>query len=515
MKQQETQSNALETANGRAESGKNLNELESTRRSDSAERANKWAVLAIVAVGVFMATLDSSIVNISLPTIAHYFGVPLNGAVEWVTIAYLVAVAGTLLTIGRLADMIGRKPIWVAGLVIFTLGSAICGAASSLGMLIAARAFQGLGGALLMSISPVMLTSAFPARERGRALGLNAVVVALGVSAGPTLGGIITDHLTWRWIFFVNVPIGIVGIIASMRVLTERMHRGRGRFDPLGAVLLAVGLVALTLGLSFGQEWGWSSPLLIATLVCGGIALVALVVAERRVPDPIIDLELLHNRVFLSANASLVLSFLALFAVSFMLPFYLEELRGFPTAEAGLLLTPLPLTIAVLAPFSGALADRIGTRWLAAGGLALACLGLLLISQLDAHSSVWDIVWRLIVIGAGQAMFQSPNNSALLGAVPRSRQGSASGFLATGRVVGQSLSVALAGAIFAGLGGAAAGGILALQGNSQKLSVEQLSALQQTFAHAFHITFITCAAIAFVGVFTSLVRGKENKSQPA
>src|SRR6266446_5751272 len=184
------------------------------------ERANKWAVLAIVAVGVFMATLDSSIVNISLPTIAHYFGVPLNGAVEWVTIAYLVAVAGTLLTIGRLADMIGRKPIWVIGLVIFTLGSAICGVASSLGMLIAARAFQGLGGALLMSISPVMLTSAFPARERGRALGLNAVVVALGVSAGPTLGGIITDHLTWRWIFFVNVPIGIIGVIASIRVLT-------------------------------------------------------------------------------------------------------------------------------------------------------------------------------------------------------------------------------------------------------------------------------------------------------
>src|SRR6266700_2293647 len=419
MKQQETQSNALQTANGRAESGIDQNELGSTPRSDSAERANKWAVLAIVAVGVFMATLDSSIVNISRPTIAHYFGVPLNGAVEWVTIAYLVAVAGTLLTIGRLADMIGRKPIWVIGLVIFTLGSAICGVASSLGMLIAARAFQGLGGALLMSISPVMLTSAFPARERGRALGLNPVVIAL----------------------------------------------------------------------------------------------VALVVVERRVPDPIIDLELLHNRVFLSANVSLVLSFLALFAVSFMLPFYLEELRGFPTAEAGLLLTPLPLTIAVLAPFSGALADRIGTRWLAAGGLALACLGLLLISQLDAHSSVWDIVWRLIVIGAGQAMFQSPNNSALLGAVPRSRQGSASGFLATGRVVGQSLSVALAGAIFVGLGGAAAGGILGLQGNSQKLSVEQLSSLQQTFAHAFHITFITCAAIAFIGVFTSLVRGKENKSQ--
>src|SRR5215469_1976154 len=172
-------------------------------------------------------------------------------------------------------------------------------------------------------------------------------------------------------------------------------------------------------------------------------------------------------------------------------------------------------SLPMLASFSGALADRIGTRWLAAGGLAMACLGLLLISQLDAHSSVWDIVWRLIVIGAGQAMFQSPNNSALLGAVPRSRQGSASGFLATGRVVGQSLSVALAGAIFVWFGGAAAGGILALRGSHHDLSASQVNLLQQTFAHAFHITFITCAAIALVGVFTSLVRGKENKPQAA
>src|SRR5712691_967126 len=242
MKQQETQSNALQTANGRAESGIDQNELGSTPRSDSAERANKWAVLAIVAVGVFMATLDSSIVNISLPTIAHYFGVPLSGAVEWVIIAYLVVIAGVLLTIGRLADMLGRKPIWAAGLIIFTAGSAICGAAPSLGLLIAARALQGLGGALIMAISPAMLTSAFSAHERGKALGMNAVVVALGVSAGPTLGGIITTYLSWRWIFYVNVPIGIVGVIATLLVLTERLHRrGQSRFDPLGAILLAIG----------------------------------------------------------------------------------------------------------------------------------------------------------------------------------------------------------------------------------------------------------------------------------
>jgi len=481
-------------------------------KDDGQEHANKWAVLAILAVGIFMATLDTSIVNISLPTIAHYFGVPLNGAIEWVIIAYLVVIAGVLLTTGRLADMIGRKPIWIAGLIIFTVGSVICGASVSLGMLIAARALQGLGGAFIMAVSPAILTNAFPANERGRALGMNAVIVALGVSVGPTLGGLITEHFTWRWIFFVNVPFGIIGVIATLRVLTERLRRNPGRFDPMGAVLLGIGLVALTLGLSFGQEWGWNSPLLIGTLVVSVLAIVTLVIVETRVPNPIIDFSLLKRRVFLSANVSLILSFLALFAVSFMLPFYLEELRGFSTAEAGLLLTPLPLTIAVIAPFSGALADRIGTRWLAAGGLTVACIGLILISQLNAHSQVWDIVWRLIVTGAGQAMFQSPNNSALMGAAPRNQQGTASGFLATGRVVGQSISVALAGAIFAAFGGATAGLLLSSNQSSQSLSPEQVIHLQQTFTNGFQAAFIVCACVAAIGVLTSLVRGKEQVS---
>ena len=279
------------------------------------------------------------------------------------------------------------------------------------------------------------------------------------------------------------------------------MRRGKVQFDPLGALLLAIGLATLTLGLSFGQEWGWSSPLIIGLLVVSAIALVALYLVEKRVPNPVINLSLLRNRVFLSANLSLILSFLALFAVSFMLPFYLEELHGFSTEQAGLLLTPLPLTIAIFAPVSGALADRFGTRWLAAGGL-----GLVLISQLNAHSSVWDIIWRLVVTGLGQAMFQSPNNSALLGSAPKAQQGSASGFLATGRVVGQSLSVALAGAIFSSLGGAAAGAALASRHN---LPAAQVSALQQTFVNSFHVTFIVCAAIAGIGIFASLVRGKE------
>lgn len=475
---------------------------------DDGERAGKWAVLSIVAIGVFMGTLDSSIVNISLPAIARDFHVPLNGAIEWVVIAYLVANAALLLTAGRITDMFGRKAIWIIGLVIFTGGSALCGAAPSLGLLIAFRTLQGIGGALLFATSPAMLTTAFPARERGRALGLNAVIVALGVSVGPPLGGFITALLSWRWIFYVNVPIGIIGIVLSLRVLTERLHRNPGRSDPLGALLLAVGLASLTAGLSFGQELGWNSLMLIGLLVIAVVTIVALPFVENRVANPIIELPLLRNRVFLSANMSLVLNFLALFAVSFIMPFYLEELRKFPIGLAGLLLTPLPLTIALIAPLSGSLADRIGTRWLAASGLLIACIGLVLLGSLNAQSSIFDIVWRLVFTGVGQAIFQSPNNSALLGSAPLEQRGSASGFLATGRVMGQSVSVALAGAIFVGLGGAAAG--LAL---TMHPSGPQVAALQQTFANSLHGVFIVCAAIAAIGVFTSLVRGKEERGK--
>jgi len=446
--------------------------------------SNKWVTFLIVAMGVFMSTLDASIVNISLPTIARYFGVALGGPIEWVIIAYLVVIAAVLLTIGRLSDVVGRKPIWAAGLVVFTVGSALCGAAPSLPLLIAFRVAQGLGAALLFAVSPAIVTGAFPPNERGRALGANAVVVALGTSAGPTIGGVLTEHFTWRWIFYVNVPLGVIGFLATLFLLKEKRARKDVRFDPLGALLLAVGFAALTLGLSFGQEWGWASPLLIGTLALAVVALGLLIVVERRVESPILDLTLLRSRVFVSANISLILNFLALFAVSFLLPFYFEQLRHFSTQEAGLLLTPLPLTI--------------------------ACVGLVLLGGLTVRSSVFDIAWRLVVTGAGQALFQSPNNSALMGAAPRGAQGVAAGFLATGRVVGQSASVAIAGAVFAAFGGAAAGRALVQPPSHDHAGASaNLAALQRTFESGYHAAFVVCAAIAALGIVTALARGPE------
>jgi EmrB/QacA subfamily drug resistance transporter len=480
-----------------------------TETGDGKEHANKWAVLILAASGGFMTTLDSSIVNIGLPAIARTFGVGVSGAIEWIIIGYLLVIASVLLTFGRLADMIGRKPIYLMGLVIFVVGSVFSGAALSLPILILARMFQGLGGALIFSVNIAMITSVFPACERGRALGLNAVVVALGISLGPTIGGIITQYFTWRWIFYVNVPVGIVVLIASTRLLTERMHRGQERFDLPGAALFALGLASLTLGLSFGQEWGWGSLAVISAIGIGAGVLVCAVLVERKVPDPILSIKLLKNRVFASANISFMLAMLALFAPGFLLPFYFEELRGFSVVQAGLLLTPLPVTLAIMAPISGTLADRIGSSWLSPIGLAIACLGLFFLSQINAHSTIPDILWRLVFTGIGQGLFQAPNTRSLMGAAPPSEQGIASGVLATGRVIGQSLSVALAGSVFTSFGAPAAGTLLATQG--QHLSVSRVNELQQTFVSGFHAALLLCAAFAAIGIFTALVRGNESK----
>jgi EmrB/QacA subfamily drug resistance transporter len=480
---------------------------------DRAERANKWVVLALSGTATFMTTLDSSIVNIGLPSIARAFRVPLSGNIEWVVIGYLVVIAAVLLTFGRLADMLGRKPLFLAGLAVFTLGSALCGAAPSLGVLIAARCFQGLGAAAILCVNVAMITRSFPAGERGRALGLNMILLALGVSAGPTIGGILTQTLSWRWIFYVNLPIGALALLAAWRLLTERYHLERQRFDLPGAALLATGLAALTLGLSFGQEWGWGSLRFLGSMGIAMAALAGAAMVEQRVPAPVLDPALLRNRVFVFANVSFMICMLALFAVSFLLPFYLEELRGFDTLRSGLLLTPLPLTLALVAPMSGALADRVGSRWLAPLGLAVACAGLLLLSGLTQASSIAYLVLCLIVTGIGQGLFQSPNARAIMGAAPPNELGVASGTLATGRVIGQSLSVAVAGAVFTSLGGAVAGAALSAGGGT--LSLEQTRSLQQAFVTGLRAAFVVCAVLAALGVVTALLRGAEGGDPPS
>lgn len=471
---------------------------------------HKWWILATVGIGVFMATLDSSIVNVSLPAIADHFGTPLSGAVAWVIIAYLVVVAALLISAGRVADRIGNKPVWLVGLGLFTIGSTLCGLAISLGWLVGARALQGVGGAMMMALSPALLAEAFPRAELGRALGWNAVVVGLGVSLGPTLGGIITEHLSWRWIFFVNLPVGVIAIGVSSRVLPRVEPHRREPLDPLGALLLAVCLGALTLGASFGSTWGWASTATIASFAASAAALLSLTLVERRSSHPLVGSALLRSRVVVITATEQFLAFLGLFAVAFLLPFFLIELRGFDPQRAGLILTPLPLSMAVLAPFAGGLADRHGgAHWLRPLGLAISGVGLYLVARFGASTTVTGMIVVLAIVGCGQALFFPPNNAALLGAAPPERRGVASGLLATCRAIGQSLSVALSSSLFGTLGGSGAGRAIAVAESQHAVPTASSVA---TFVDAYRDSLLVHVAIVALATIVALL--PLNKRRP-
>jgi EmrB/QacA subfamily drug resistance transporter len=465
----------------------------------------KWLILTSVSLGSLMATLDGSIVNIALPAIQTDFRIDLT-TVEWVVVAYLLVVGSLLLPFGRLGEVLTFKRVYLAGFAIFTLASVCCGAAPNAAGLVAFRAVQGIGAAMLMAMGPAIVARTFHDRERGRALGLNGLSVAIGLSLGPALGGILTQVATWRAIFLINAPIGLLAILWAARVLPAETRGKDESFDIKGAALSGVALFALLLALSDGQEWGWTSPaivgLFIAFIVLGG----AFLVAERSSIQPMIDLALFRIRPFSAGLASVVVAFAGLFTATFLLPFLLEQGRGFSPIEAGLLLTPVPITMALVAPLSGAASDRFGPRILASAGMAIMALGLLSLTQLPVDFALPDLVWRLVLLGVGQGMFMSPNSSAVLGSVPRPRIGTASGTLAQMRVNGQALGIALSGAIVA----TRLPVHLAELGGGAPTAAVRSAALAQ----AIHDAFVVAALVCCVGIVTSLVRGSSRSGHP-
>ena len=465
----------------------------------------KWLILTSVSLGSLMATLDGSIVNIALPAIQTDFRIDLT-TVEWVVVAYLLVVGSLLLPFGRLGEVLTFKRVYLAGFAIFTLASVCCGAAPNAAGLVAFRAVQGIGAAMLMAMGPAIVAHTFHDRERGRALGLNGLSVAIGLSLGPALGGILTQVATWRAIFLINAPIGLLAILWAARVLPAETRGKDESFDIKGAAFSGGALFALLLALSDGQEWGWTSPaiigLFIAFIVLGG----AFLVAERSSIQPMIDLALFRIRPFSAGLASVVVAFAGLFTATFLLPFLLEQGRGFSPIEAGLLLTPVPITMALVAPLSGAASDRFGPRILASAGMAIMALGLLSLTQLPVDFALPDLVWRLVLLGVGQGMFMSPNSSAVLGSVPRPRIGTASGTLAQMRVNGQALGIALSGAIVA----TRLPVHLAELGGGAPTAAVRSAAL----AEAIHDAFVVAALVCCLGIVTSLVRGSSQSGHP-
>jgi EmrB/QacA subfamily drug resistance transporter len=409
-----------------------------------------WRVVATVCVGAFMAALDASIVTVAIPTL-HVFFHTAVATVEWVSIAYLLTLSSLLTAFGKVADQLGRARMYRTGFIIFIVGSALCGIAPSVLFLIVARVLQAAGAAFLQANSVALITHYTPAEERGRAIGFQGAAQAIGLSVGPAVGGALLAAFSWRALFYVNVPIGILGTILAGMFLPRDTRGQAVRFDYLGSALLALFLLAFLWALSTGYEVGWTSPSIITAWGVALLALFGFLLRERRFPEPVLDLTLFRRPRFTFGNLSGLLSYTLMYGVLFLTPFALERVLGLAPATVGLTLTAVPLAMSVTSPVAGGLADRHGPRLLTTLGMLLGGVGSAVIGLSTLSRDMPLLLVGLVLVGVGMGLFTPPNNSSVMGTASRDRLGMVGGFLNMTRSAGMSIGVALSGTIFAGI----------------------------------------------------------------
>ena len=403
-----------------------------------------WYVVGTVCVGAFMGQLDASIVTLALPRLGRelHAGV---GAAEWVALTYLLVLVATVATVGRLADAVGRKLLYVYGFAVFTGGSVLCGLAPTLAVLIAARALQAVGAAMLQANSVALITEAMPARLLGRGIGVQGAAQAVGLALGPAIGGALLVLGGWRLIFLVNVPAGAVGLALGWFLLPRsRSRRALSQRDHLGAILLAIAVAAPLLYLSLAGRVGYTDAPLLGMLMAGLAAAIAFIRHERRVPAPLIDLSILRRPALSVGLSSGLVSYLVLFGTLFAIPYYLSS-EHVGAAFVGLQLAVLPVAIGIAAPIAGRLLSRLGARPLTAGGLLLTGAGLLEVAL--AHGTV-GLLAGLMVAGLGLGAFTPANNATIMSASPNGQAGVVGGVLNMTRGIGTALGVALASALY-------------------------------------------------------------------
>ncbi|HET8606295.1 MAG TPA: MFS transporter [Gaiellaceae bacterium] len=413
----------------------------------------KWWTLAAVAFGLFMIMLDNTVVNVALPSIERSLHMSIS-QLEWIVTAYALTFAAFMLTGGKLADLIGRRRIFVIGLVVFTASSFVCGIAPSSSWLIGARAVQGIGAALMNPATLSIITATFAPRERGMAIGIWAGVSAMALAIGPLVGGLLTEHINWNWVFYINVPIGIVGIVATYLFIDEtRDTSHEQRLDLPGLATSGVGLFALTYGLIEANNYGWTSGRILASFVIGVALLAVFVVLELHQRLPMLELSLFRNGTFTGANVATLFVGLAMFGVFFYVSLFMQQVLRYSPVEAGATFLPMTVLVILVAPAAGKLSDHFGSRWLVGSGLTLVAGSLVWYGTLDASSTFWDILPGLILGGFGMAMTMTPTTAAAMGSVAVDKAGVGSAVLNSMRQVGGSLGIAIMGAVVAHVAG--------------------------------------------------------------
>lgn len=466
----------------------------SARTALRAHQRYHWLVLGTVCLGTFMGAMDSSIVNVTLPLLSTTFAVDLP-TIGWVAIAYQLAATCTLGTFGRLTDLFGRRSIYLAGFGVFVIGSALCGRADSALELIIFRVLQGIGSAMLVANSMALVTGVFPSRQRGTAIGFLETSVSLAFTVAPTLGGLLQSWLGWRSVFYVNIPIGLLGLVLAYLIITDppnSAESARRSLDLPGATLLALGLSGLMLGLTRGFGDDPTAPTFRWFALPALMALVAFAVVESRTADPTIDLSLFQSRVFAGSNAAKVFSYAAMSSVTFLMPFYLQRALHFSPTLTGLGMTALPIALALGSMTGGPLSDRFGSHVLAPIGMIIASSGGLILAQVQPIHGYLPVMAAMLLVGLGMGLFIVPNDSAIMGAAPRDKLGVASGILATTRNLGLSTGVAFSGTLLAAL----------TQTYAATASAEDV------FAASYRGVYFVTIGLCVVAMALSLFRGK-------
>ncbi len=414
-----------------------------------ADENRKWWTLAAVSFGLFMIMLDNTVVNVALPSIERSLHISI-AQLEWIVTAYALVFAALMITGGKLADLYGRRRIFVVGLAIFTLSSLACGFAPSSGFLIGARAFQGIGAALMNPATLSIITATFPPKQRGQAIGIWAGVSAMALAIGPLAGGLIVDNINWNWIFFVNVPVGVLGIVVAKFFIDESRDTSHEQsIDLPGLATSAAGLFALSYALIEGNAKGWASAEILSLFAVAAVLLVAFVLLESRQRLPMLDLSLFKIGSFVGANVVAMLVSLGMFGVFFFVSLYIQNILGYSPTKAGAAFLPMTILIILFAPIAGKQSDRIGSRWLMGGGMTVLGISLLLYQRVGLHSTFWTLLPAMVLGGVGMAFVMSPMTSAAMGAVPIDKAGVGSGVLNSFRQVGGALGIAVMGAILA------------------------------------------------------------------
>jgi len=468
--------------------------------------SRKWFVMIAISMGIFLGTIDGSIVNAALPTLVAELDTSFS-AIQWVVLGYLLTQATLTLGIGRVGDMTGKRPIYTAGFGLFTGASMLCGIAPSVGFLIGFRILQGLGASMIFALGFAIITESFPPSERGKALGITGAIVSIGIAIGPALGGLIIDALSWRWVFFVNLPIGIIGTWTAWRFVPAVEPPGGQRFDFKGAFAFFVTLLSLMLALTLAQENGFSSNLVLSLLATSGVGLIVFVWVERRVLQPMLDFALFRN-VLLTTNLIMgFLVFVAIVGMLILLPFYLQDVLGFSLRKMGFMLAIIPIGLGLVAPISGTWSDRIGPRPVLVIGLVVMLFGFVGFTTLSTDTSTLRYLVIALPVGIGIGIFQTPNNSAVMGSVPPERLGVTSGMLTITRITGQITGIAVLGTLWSGRVAARSG----LTNPTDASPADQVAGLNDTAMVVVGLVAISLA-LALWSIWRD--RAEQRESQP-